>query len=159
MAVIFENFLKSCHIYFLDTLGVENFDEIALSLTVKEIEAILCFRTFLKNLKIQNGRHFCKFFQKLVQCIPQIPWGSKISTKSLYLQRLRRQKQFCVFPFFRKNQKFKTAAINEKIFKSGCSGFLRYPGVENFDEIALSPMVKEIEAILCFHTFSKNSKK
>ena len=33
-------------VYSLDTLGVENFDEIALSPTVKEIEAILCFATF-----------------------------------------------------------------------------------------------------------------
>ena len=64
MAAIFENFLKSSHIYFLDTLGIENFDEIALSLTVKEIEAFLRFRIFGKNSKIQNGRHFWKFFQK-----------------------------------------------------------------------------------------------
>ena len=41
-----------------DTLWVENFDEIALSGTVKEIEANLCFAIFDKNLKIQNGRHF-----------------------------------------------------------------------------------------------------
>ena len=52
MAAIFENFLKSCHMYFLDTLGVENFDEIALSLTVKEIEAFLCFRIFGENSKM-----------------------------------------------------------------------------------------------------------
>ena len=45
-------------VYSLDTLGVENFDEIALSAAVKEIEAILCFATFGKNSKIQNGRHF-----------------------------------------------------------------------------------------------------
>ena len=32
--------------YSLDTMGVENFEEIALSPTVKEIEAILCFATF-----------------------------------------------------------------------------------------------------------------
>ena len=37
---------------------VENFDEIALSCTVKEIEANFCFSIFGKNLKIQNGRHF-----------------------------------------------------------------------------------------------------
>ena len=36
----------------------ENFDEIPLSHTVKEIEAISCFAIFGKNLKIQNGRHF-----------------------------------------------------------------------------------------------------
>ena len=42
----------------LDTLWVENFDEIALSRTLKEIEANLCFAIFGKNSKIQNGRHF-----------------------------------------------------------------------------------------------------
>ena len=41
-----------------DTLWVETFDEIALSRTVKEIEANLCFAIFGKYLKIQNGRHF-----------------------------------------------------------------------------------------------------
>ena len=42
----------------LKYLWVENFDEIALSRTVKEIEGNLCFAIFGKNLKIQNGRHF-----------------------------------------------------------------------------------------------------
>ena len=42
----------------LDTLWVKNFDEIALSRTVKEIEANLCFAIFGKSSKIQNGRHF-----------------------------------------------------------------------------------------------------
>ena len=60
MAAIFENFLKSCHVYFLITLGVENFDEIALSLTVKET-AYICVFTFL--VKIQNGRHFWNFLK------------------------------------------------------------------------------------------------
>ena len=41
-----------------DNLWVENFDEIALSRTVKEIEANLCFAIFGKSSKIQNGRHF-----------------------------------------------------------------------------------------------------
>ena len=40
------------------TLWVENFDEIALSRMVKEIEAILCFAIYGKNSKIQNGCHF-----------------------------------------------------------------------------------------------------
>ena len=44
--------------HFSDNLWVENFDEIALSRTVKEIEANLCFAIFGKNSKIQNGRHF-----------------------------------------------------------------------------------------------------
>ena len=40
------------------TLWVKNFDEIALSHMVKEIEVNLCFSIFGKNAKIQNGRHF-----------------------------------------------------------------------------------------------------
>ena len=37
--------------------GFENFDEIALSRTVKEIEANFCFPIFGKKSKIQNGHH------------------------------------------------------------------------------------------------------
>ena len=88
-----------------DTLWVENFDEIALSGTVKEIEADWCFAIFGKNSKIQNGRHFWEIFGKL----PRVQ----------------------------------------------CSGTL---WVENFDEIALSRTVKEIEADWCFAIFGKNSK-
>ena len=51
-------FFKLPRVHFLDTLWVENFDEIALSRTVKEIETVLCFAIFGKNSKIQNGRHF-----------------------------------------------------------------------------------------------------
>ena len=51
-------FWKVGIVYFLDTPGVENFDEIAVSLTVKETAKIMCFRIFAKKSKIQNGRHF-----------------------------------------------------------------------------------------------------
>ena len=51
-------FGKLQRLHSLDTLWVENYDEIALSGTVKEIEANLCFAIFGKNSKIQNGRHF-----------------------------------------------------------------------------------------------------
>ena len=91
----------------LDTLWVENFDEIALSRTVKEIEANLCFAIFGKNSKIQNGRHF---------------WGGEN-----FLGKLQRVHSLDTL------------------------------WVENFDEIALSRMVKEIEANLCFAIFGKNS--
>ena len=53
-----EIFLKIAKSTFLRYLWVEICDEIALSRTVKEIEAILCFAIFGKNSKIQNGRHF-----------------------------------------------------------------------------------------------------
>ena len=61
MAAIFGEgkiFWKLQRVHSLDTLWIENFDEIALSRTVKEIEANLCFAIFGKNSKIQNGRHF-----------------------------------------------------------------------------------------------------
>ena len=61
MAAIFGEgkiFGKLHRVHSLDTLWVENFDEIALSRMVKEIEANLCFAIFGKNLKIQNGRPF-----------------------------------------------------------------------------------------------------
>ena len=51
----------------------ENFDEIALSRTVKEIEANLCFAIFGKNSKIQNGCHFWGgeiFFKNCEDYIP-----------------------------------------------------------------------------------------
>ena len=53
-------FFKNCQEYNaqIDNLWVENFDAIALSRTVKDIEANLCFAIFGKNSKIQNGRHF-----------------------------------------------------------------------------------------------------
>ena len=53
-----EIFLKLPIVHWLDTLWVENFKEITLSLTVKAIEANLCFSIFGKNSKFQNGRHF-----------------------------------------------------------------------------------------------------
>ena len=51
MAAIFGEskiFGKLPRVHFSDTLGVENFDEIALSRMVKEIEANLCFSIFGK---------------------------------------------------------------------------------------------------------------
>ena len=75
---------------------MENFDEIALSPTVKETEAFLCFCIYGENSKIQNGGHF---------------W------------------------------------TEEKFLKIGPRTLLRMIlWVENFDKIALSLMVREIEA-------------
>ena len=83
-----EIFWKLPRVHSFDTLWVENFDEIALSRTVKETEANLCFAIFGKISKIQNGRHFWggKNFLKIAKStFLMIPSGSKISTKSLYL--------------------------------------------------------------------------
>ena len=70
MAAIFGEgkfFWKLQILHSLDTLWVENFDEIALSRTVKEIEANLCFAIFGKNSKIQMAAIFGegKIFWKL----------------------------------------------------------------------------------------------
>ena len=64
--------------------------------------------------KIQNGRHFWRdkiFFQNWDNYSAEIPFGSKISSKSLYLARFSRYKHFCVLQFLRKFRKFKMAAI------------------------------------------------
>ena len=92
-------------VHFLDTPWAENFNEIPLSHTVKEIEAILCFATFGKKIKIAAILGEGKVFGKLLRVH---------SLDTLW--------------------------------------------VENFDEIALSHMVKEIEANLGFAIFGKNSK-
>ena len=70
MAAIFGEgkiFGKLQRLHSLDTLWVENFDEITLSRTVKEIEANLCFAILGK-----NGRHFWggENFWKIADCIP-----------------------------------------------------------------------------------------
>ena len=77
MAAIFGEgkiFGKLQRVHCLDNLSVENFDEISLSHTVKEIEANLCFAIFGKNSKIQNGRHF---------------WGGEIFLKIAKITFLR----------------------------------------------------------------------
>ena len=54
MAAIFEKrkiFFKLPRVHCLDTLWVENFDEIALSRTVKEIEAKFFFSHFLTKIR------------------------------------------------------------------------------------------------------------
>ena len=53
-----------------DTLWVENFDEIALSRTVKEIEANLCFAIFGKNSKWPPFLGRGKFFENCKEYTP-----------------------------------------------------------------------------------------
>ena len=73
-----ENFLKTAKITFLRYPVGENFNEIVLSRTVKEIEANLCFVIFGKNSKIQNGRHFWggeNFFKIAKSTMLRYPMG------------------------------------------------------------------------------------
>ena len=91
-------FVKSGQ-YTLDILGVENFDEIPVYCMVKEIEANLWFSIFGENSKWPPFLGRGKCFENWQEKIALIPCGSKISTKSLYLARLRRWKPICVFAF------------------------------------------------------------
>ena len=74
-------FFENCKEYIPEiTLWIENFDEIALSRTVKEIEANLCFAIFGQNSKIQNGRHFWggeKFLKIVKITFLRYPLGRK----------------------------------------------------------------------------------
>ena len=88
-----ENFLKIAKTTFLRYPVVKNFSEIALSHTVKEIEANLCFDSFWKNSKIQNGHHFWggeNFLKIAKSTMVRYSVGRKFRRKSLYLTRLRR---------------------------------------------------------------------
>ena len=125
------------------TLWIENFDEIALSNMVKEIQAILCFVIFGKNSKIQNGCHFWggeNFLNIANNTFLRYPVGRKFRrNRSLahvtWLRRYNPVEQFCVLSFcvlsfLAKIRKFKMAAIfgEGKIFlKIANSTFLRYP--------------------------------
>ena len=96
MAAIFGEgkiFWKLPRVHFSDTLWIENFDEIALSRTVKEIVANLCFSIFWHKFENTKWPPFLgrgNFFENYQEFIAHIPSGSKISMKSLYLARLRR---------------------------------------------------------------------
>ena len=76
MAAIFGEgkiFGKLQRLHSLDTLWVENFDEIALSRTVKEIEANLCFAIFWQKFENSKWPPFLgrgKFFENCKDCIP-----------------------------------------------------------------------------------------
>ena len=63
-------FGKLQRVHSLDTLSVENFDEIALSHTVKEIEVNLCFAIFGENSKWPPFLGRGKFFENCKDYIP-----------------------------------------------------------------------------------------
>ena len=82
--------MKLPRVHCSDTLWVENFDEITLCHTVKEIEANSCFAIFGQNSKRPPFLGRGKFFKNCQEYNAQIPCGSKILMKSLYLAWLRR---------------------------------------------------------------------
>ena len=92
------------------------------------------FCNFVKNSKIQNGRHFLReffFFENWHGYSAEIPCGSKISSKSLYLAGFSRYKHFYVLQFLRKIRKFK---MGQKFENSKWPPFLaRQKFLENWD--------------------------
>ena len=66
-----EIFFENCKEYISQiSLWIENFDEIALSCTVKEIVANLCFSIFGKNIQyVCVGNAVSKIFQKDVHLL------------------------------------------------------------------------------------------
>ena len=146
-----------------DTLWVEIFDEIALSRTVKEIEANLCFAIFGKTSKIQNGRHFWggeNFWKIAKSTLLRYLWVENFAEIALSRTVKEIEANLC-FAIFGKTSKIQNGRHfwgGENFWKIAKSTLLRYLWVENFAEIALSGTVKEIEANLCFAIFGKNSK-
>ena len=135
MAAIFGDgkiFGKLQRLHSLDTLWVENFDEIALSRTVKEIEANLCFAIFGKNSKIQNGRHFWggEIFGKLQRLHSlDTQWVENFDEITLSHTVKEIEANLC-FAIFGKNSKIQNGRHfwGEEIFlKIAKITFLRYP--------------------------------
>ena len=88
-----------------DTLKIKNFVEIALCSTVFEILAFLCFAIFAQKFENSKWPPFLarqNFFENWHGHSAEIPCGSNISSKSLYLARFSRYKHFYVLQFCEK---------------------------------------------------------
>ena len=75
------------------------------------------------------------FFENWDGYSAEIPCGSKISSKLLYLARFSRYKIFCVLQFLQKNRKFKMATIFDEILFFGKNVLVhlqRYPVGQKF---------------------------
>ena len=90
---------------------VENFDEIALSCTVKETEANFCFSILAK---IQNGRHFWEegnFLKIAKSTLLRYPVGRKFRRNHSISHGSGNRSKFVFFHFLAKIRKYKMAAI------------------------------------------------
>ena len=135
MAAIFGEgkiFGKLQRLHSLDPLWVENFAEIALSRTVKEIEANLCFAIFGKNSKIQNGRHFWggEIFLKIANItFLRYPVGRKFR-RNRSIRTVKEIEANLCFAIFGKNSKIQNGRHfwgGENFWKIAKIAFLRYP--------------------------------
>ena len=93
------------------------------------------FCNFAKNSKIQNGRHFFArsfLFENWHGYSAEIPRGSKISSKSLYLAGFSRYKQFYVLQFLRKIQNGRHFWRDKIFLKIGMATLEIYPVGQKF---------------------------
>ena len=103
MAAIFGEgkfFGKLARVLYSDTLWVKNFNEIALSRTVKEIEANLCFSIFWQKIKNSKWPPFLgsgNFFEHCQEYVAQVTCRSKISTKSRTVKEIEGNLCFSIF--------------------------------------------------------------
>ena len=162
-------------------LWVKNFARIALSCTVFEIQAFLCFVIFAKNLKIQNFWREKFFLKNWVRYSEAVPHGSKILSKSLYLARDKRIFVFCIFEKNLKIQNGHHFWQVKYLLKLGKACLHRYPVGQIFCQNPTSKFLfydengfkkyyilyqycstcvpyEPIFPILCFPFFVKNSK-
>ena len=112
-----QNFFENWHGYSADILCGSKISSKSLYLAGFSRYKHFYVLQFLRKIrKFKMARQ--KFFQNWDNYSAEIPCGSKISSKSLYLARFSRYKHFCVLQFLRKFRKFKMAAIfgETKIF-------------------------------------------
>ena len=106
-----------------DTLKIKNFVEIALCSTAFEILAFLCFAIFAQKFENSKWPPFLarqNFFENWHGYSAEIPCGSTISSKSLYLARFSRYKHFCVLQFCEKfeNSKWPPFLARQNFFEN-----------------------------------------
>ena len=113
-----ENFFENCRVHCSDTLWVENFDEIALSHTVKEIEGNLSFAIF------GEGKIFFKLPR--VRCSDTL-WVESFDEIALSRTVKEIEANLC-FAIFGKNSKWPPFLGRGGTFlKIAKSTFLKYP--------------------------------
>ena len=98
------------------------------------------------------------FFENWDHYSAQIPCGSKISLKSLYLAQFLRYKHFCVLQFMQKMRKFEMAASFDETKlkkKIGLTTLQRYPMDKKFRRnCSISHGFRDI-SIFVFSLFGK----
>ena len=117
---------KLPRVHFLDTLWVENFNEITLFCTVK---ASLCFSILGKNSKIQNGRHMWGGGKLQRVHLFDTPWVKNFDEIALSRTVKEIEANLC-FAIVGKNSKIQNGRHfwgGENFLKIAKIAFLRYP--------------------------------